>query len=109
MRRSTRSAVAMRITQPGRVRRRDSEIIDVARAVQAPPLDVIAVFQIYASATKSTFSDIVRPNIRIPGRLLNVRTGQQIAAFAVAGLELAPLPQGCDRECLLERVAGEAR
>jgi hypothetical protein len=51
----------------------------------------------------------VRPNIRIPGRLLNVRTGQQIAAFEVAGLELAPLPQGCDRECLLEKVGGEAK
>jgi hypothetical protein len=103
------TAVAMGFTQPGRVRRRDAEIIDVARSVQAPPLDVIAVFQIYASATKSTVSDIVRPNIRIPGRLLNVRTGQQIAAFEVAGLELAPLPQGCDRDCLLERVGGEAK
>src|SRR5262249_38236269 len=103
------TAVAKGFTQPGRVRRRDAEIIDVARAVQTPPLDVIAVFQIYASATKSTVSDIVRPNIRIPGRLLNVRTGQQIAAFEVAGLELAPLPQGCDRECLLERVGGEAK
>ena len=103
------TAVAMGFTQPGRVRRRDSEIIDVARAVQIPPLDVIAVFQIYASATKSTVSDIVRPNVRIPGRLLNVRTGQQIAAFEVAGLELPPLPQGCDRDCLLERVGGEAK
>lgn len=103
------TSVTKGFTQPGRVRRRDAEIIDVARAVQTPPLDVIAVFQIYASATKSTVSDIVRPNIRIPSRLLNVRTGQQIAAFEVAGLELAPLPQGCDRECLLERVGGEAR
>jgi hypothetical protein len=103
------TAVGMIITQPGRARRRDTEIIDVARAVQTPPLDVIAVFQIYASATKSTVSDIVRPNIRIPGRLLNVRTGQQIAAFEVPGLELAPLPQDCDRECLLERVGGEAK
>jgi hypothetical protein len=103
------TAIAMGITQPGRVRRRDAEIIDVARAVQTPPLDVIAVFQIYASATKSTVSDIVRPNVRIPGRLLNVRTGQQIATFEVAGLELAPLAQGCDRECLLEKVGGDAK
>jgi hypothetical protein len=103
------TAVAMNITQPGRVRRRDSEIIDVARAVQNPPVDIIAVFQIYASATKSNVSDIVRPNIRIPGRLLNVRTGQQIAAFEVTGLELAPLPQNCDRECLLEKVGAEAK
>jgi len=103
------TAVTMIITKQGRVRRRDTELIDVARAVQTPPLDVIAVFQIYASATKSPWADIVRPNIRIPGRLLNVRTGQQIAAFEVSGLELAPLPQGCDRECLLERVGGEAK
>jgi hypothetical protein len=103
------TAVAMSITQPGRVRRRDAEIIDVARAVQTPPLDVIVVFQIYASATKSNVSDIVRPNVRIPGRLLNVRTGQQIGAFEVTGLELAPLPQGCDKECLLEKVGAEAK
>jgi hypothetical protein len=103
------TAVAMNITTPGRVRRRDAEVIDVARAVQNPPLDVIAIFQIYASATKSNVSDIVRPNVRIPGRLLNVRTGQQIAAFEVTGLELGPLPQNCDRECLLEKVGAEAR
>lgn len=103
------TAIAMGITQPGRVRRRDAEIIDVSRAVQTPPLDIVAVFQIYASATKSTFSDIVRPSVRIPGRLLNVRTGQQIGAFEVTGLELPPLPQGCDRECLLERVGGDAK
>jgi hypothetical protein len=103
------TAVAMNISEPGRVRRRDAEIIDVARAVQTPPVDIIAVFQIYASATKSNVSDIVRPNIRIPGRLLNVRTGQQIASFEVTGLELAPLPQNCDKECLLEKVGGEAK
>ena len=103
------TAVAMGITQTGRVRRRDAELIDVARAVQTPPLDVVVVFQIYASATKSNVSDIVRPNIRIPGRLLNVRTGQQIGSFEVTGLELAPLPQGCDKECLLEKVGADAK
>ena len=103
------TAVAMNVTEPGRVRRRDAELIDVARAVQAPPLDVIAVFTIYASARDSSFSDVVRPAIRIPGRLLNVRTGQQIGSFEVTGLELPPLPVNCDRECLLERVGDEAR
>ena len=103
------TAVAMGISQPGRVRRRDAELIDVARSVQAPPIDVVAIFQIYASAQKSMYSDIVRPEVRIPGRLLNVRTGQAIGSFEVSGLQLAPLPQGCDRECLLERVGAEAR
>ncbi|MGU3496156.1 hypothetical protein ACLBXM_19110 [Xanthobacteraceae bacterium A53D] len=103
------TAVAMNITQPGRVRRRDAELIDVARAIPNPPMDVVVVFQIFASAQKSMSSDIVRPEVRIPGRILNVRTGQAIGSFEVAGLQLPPLPQGCDRECLLERVGGEAK
>ncbi|SFU50631.1 hypothetical protein SAMN02799631_01001 [Methylobacterium sp. 174MFSha1.1] len=103
------TAVAMGFTQPNRVRRRDAELIEVARAVSNPPLDVVAVFQIYASASKSAYSDIVRPEVRIPGRLLNVRTGQSLGSFEVAGVQLPPLPQGCDRECLLERVGGEAK
>ncbi|MBB5763530.1 hypothetical protein ABEV34_01000 [Methylorubrum rhodesianum] len=103
------TAVAMGITQANRVRRRDAELIEVARAVQNPPLDVVAVFQVYASASKSAYSDIVRPEVRIPGRLLNLRTGQSLGAFEVAGLQLPPLPQGCDRECLLERVGAEAK
>lgn len=103
------TAVAMTITEPGRVRRRDAELIDVARAVQAPPLDVMGVFTIYASARDSSFSDVVRPAIRIPGRLLNVATGQQIGSFEVTGLQLPPLPVNCDRECLLENVGAEAR
>lgn len=103
------TAVAMGFTQPNRVRRRDAELIEVARAVQNPPVDVIAIFQVYASASKSGYSDIVRPEVRIPGRLLNVRTGQSLGAFEVAGMQLPPLPQGCDRECLLERVGAEAK
>ncbi len=103
------TAVAMGFTQANRVRRRDAELIEVARAVSSPPLDVVAVFQIYASASKSTYSDIVRPEVRIPGRLLNVRTGQSLGSFEVAGVQLPPLPQGCDRECLLERVGAEAK
>ena len=90
------TAVAMGFTQANRVRRRDDELIEVARAVQNPPLDVVAVFQIYASASKSAYSDIVRPEIRIPGRLLNVRTGQSLGSFEVAEIlelfttEIAP-------------------
>jgi hypothetical protein len=103
------TAVAMGFTQPNRVRRRDAELLDVARSVQNPPLDVVATFQIYASASKSAYSDIVRPTVRIPGRLLNVRTGQSLGSFEVAGVQLPPLPQGCDRECLLERVGAEAK
>lgn len=102
------TAVSMGIADPTRVRRIDAELIDVARAVQAPPLDVVAVFTIYASARDSAYSDVVRPDVRIPGRLLDVRTGQLIGSFEVDGLELPPLPVLCDRECLLETVGDNA-
>ncbi|MBM7067444.1 hypothetical protein [Actibacterium sp. 188UL27-1] len=103
------TAVALNITQPNRVRRRDAELIDVSRAVQNPPLDVVVVFQIYASARDSSYSDVVRPAVRIPGRMLNVKTGQMIGSFEVSGLELPPLPVDCERECLLETVGDNAR
>ncbi|GEL43482.1 hypothetical protein MEX01_40730 [Methylorubrum extorquens] len=103
------TAIGMGITEPNRVRRRDTELIDVARSIPTPPLDVMVIFEIYASAQKSMYSDIVRPEVRIPGRMLNVRTGQMIGSFEVSGLQLPPLPQGCDRECLLERTGAEAR
>ena len=102
------TAIAMNINPANRVRRMDSELIEVARAVQTPPLDVIVVFTIYASVREAAYADIVRPDVRIPGRILNVRTGQQIGSFEVSGLELPPLPVVCERECLLESVSDSA-
>lgn len=91
-----------------RVRRTDAELFEVARATQ-PPMDVAAVFQIYASVRASTV--VSRPEVRVAGRLLNVRTGQFIAAFEVGpGITFDPLPQSCtDRECVLERIGDESR
>jgi hypothetical protein len=103
------TAAAMNITAPGVVRRRDVELIDIARAIPRPPIDAVVIFQIYASARQSQFTDITRLDIRIPGRIINVHTGQFLAAFEVAGLDLPPLPRGCDRECLLERTGDSAR
>src|SRR3954464_5083400 len=33
------TAIGMSFTQPGRVRRRDTELIDIARSVPRPPID----------------------------------------------------------------------
>jgi hypothetical protein len=103
------TAAGMNITTPGRVRRRDTELIDIARAIPRPPIDAVVVFQIYASAKKSQYSDVTRPEVRIPGRIINIHTGQLLGAFEVSGLDLPPLPVNCDRECLLERIGDSAR
>lgn len=102
------TAVAMNINTANRVRRQDAELIEVARAVPNPPLDVVVVFSIYASVREGAYSEVLRPDVRIPGRVINLRTGQLIGSFEVTGLDLPPLPVACERECLLEEVGNHA-
>jgi hypothetical protein len=111
------TAAGMMVTEPGRIKRKDFELIDTARAMTRPPIDVILVFQIYVSAKKSIYGDTFRPDVRVAGRLLGVRSNQMLGTFEAGGdLELPPLPRTCfvpgptpDRECLLEKVGMEAR
>lgn len=105
------TAVSMAITDPARVRRPDSELITLARRIQNVPMDAIVVFQIYASAEQNTYADILDLRVRIPGRIINVNTGQAMANWEVdydVG-ELPPLPVNCNRECVLEHVGDQAR
>lgn len=102
------TSLALGIAPTTRVRRRDAELIEVARAVSTP-VDVMVVYQIYASARRSVAADIRFPEIRIAGRVLNVRTGQFIAAFEVGGFQLPALPNPCGAECLLETVGSHSR
>ncbi len=102
------TSIAGGINPPGRVRRRDAELIEVARAAPTP-LDAMAVYQIYASVRRSPAANIRFPEVRIAGRILNVRTGQFISSFEVGGFQLPALPNPCDRECVLENVGSHSR
>lgn len=102
------TSLALGITPTDRVRRRDAELIEIARAVSTP-VDVMVVYQIYASARRASAANIRFPEIRIAGRALNVRSGQFIAAFEVGGFQLPALPNPCGAECLLETVGGHSR
>ena len=105
------TATTMDITDPGRVRRTDAELITVAQNITAAPIDVVAAFQIYASAQENAYSDIMQLRIRIAGRMLQVQTGRDLGNFevAVGPRGLNPIPPGCDRECVLEHVGNEAK
>jgi hypothetical protein len=102
------TSIAGGINPPGRVRRRDAELIEVARAAPTP-MDAMAVYQIYASVRRSPAANIRYPDVRIAGRILNVRTGQFISSFEVGGFQLPALPNPCDRECVLENVGSHSR
>ena len=104
-------AAGLDITAQGRVRRRDVELIDIARAIRRPPVDAVVVFQIYASAKRSLNSDVMRPEVRISGRMINVRSSQMLGAFEVVERDLPVLPLGCDRdrECVIEQMGDNIR
>jgi hypothetical protein len=102
------TSIAGGINPPGRVRRRDAELIEVARAAPTP-VDAMAVYQIYASVRRSPAANIRYPDVRIAGRILNVRTGQFISSFEVGGFQLPALPNPCDRECVLENVGSHSK
>ena len=99
------------ITAQGKVRRGLPELIDIARAIRRPPVDAVVVFQIFASAKRSLNSDVMRPEVRISGRIINVRSSQMLGAFEVVERDLPVLPLGCDRdrECVIEQMGDNIR
>lgn len=105
------TAVTMSITNPDRVRRDDAELITLAKRVPNVPIDAITAFQIYASAEKSAYADIMDLRLRISGRMLNVNTGRSLGGYEVSYKpgDLPPLPPNCDRECVLEHVGDQAK
>lgn len=105
------TASTMDITNPGRVRRTDAELINVAQSITTVPIDVVAAFQIYANARKAPYGDINQLHVRVRGHLLQVQTGRDLGVFeaSVGPRGLKPLPVNCDRECILEHVGNEAR
>ena len=111
------TAVSLDVTRQGRIRRSDAELITVAKRIQQPPIDVIAVFSIYVNVQKNINADIWDLGIRIPGRLLQVQTGRRVDSFEVdypVGT-LPPVPPNClndartDQDCLFEFVGGQAK
>jgi hypothetical protein len=104
------TAASMGITRPGKMRRTDAELIDIARSIQRPPIDVIVAFQIYASAQPSPYSRFREPRVRIAGRLIQMYTAKMLGSFeaAVGPRGLRPLPPNCFRNCELEHFGDDA-
>jgi hypothetical protein len=100
-------AVTLDDFNQGRVRRTDAEIIDIARSVKQPPIDVAVIYAIYASAQKTSYTMKIRT--RITGRLLNVRSGRRLGNFEVELPQADNAPTNCNRECILETVGKNAK
>ena len=91
----------------GRSRRTDAELIDIARSIKRPPIDVGVIFSIYGSHKKLPYTAKIKT--RIEGRLLNVKTGQRLGNFEVDMLEGENVPRNCNRDCLLEEIGKQSK
>jgi len=94
------------MTQSDRVRRTDQELIVTARSANQP-IDVITVYEVFASVEKLDFASFAR--MRVFGRVLDPESGRFIGNFEVVSPETFRLPVQCPKECLLEALAGEGR
>jgi len=91
----------------GRTRRSDAELIDIARSVTRPPIDVVVFFEVYASARDMGYTTKVR--VRAVGRLLNVRTSQNLGNFEITSPQEWNAQPKCNRECILESIGDYAK
>ncbi len=91
----------------GRSRRSDAELIDIARSVTRPPIDVIVLFDVYASAERLDYTTKVRA--RLSGRLLDVHSGRRMGNFEISSPRNFRAPVNCNRECIIETVGNNAR
>lgn len=104
------TAVTGSFVDPAGGRRSDLALVEIARAVSEPPLDVVMIFNIHASARRNSVTGLAQPVMRVSGRMLGVRDGRVLAAFSAGeGQRLPALPGGCEYECLLERLGDQAR
>ena len=101
------TAVTLGDYAQGRTRRTDAEIIDIARSIRRPPIDVAVIFQIYASAKQLDYTTEVK--VRISGRMLNVKTGQRLGNFEVNTPQDLNAEPKCSRDCILETVGDNSK
>lgn len=96
------TAVSLDDFAQGRVRRTDAEIIDIAKSIKRPPIDIAIIFTIYASARDLNYTTKIKT--RVSGRILQVKSGQRLGNFEVESPREWNAPADCPRECLLETV-----
>ncbi|NVK20462.1 MAG: hypothetical protein HWE30_17345 [Methylocystaceae bacterium] len=101
------TAVSLDDFAQGRIRRSDAELIDIARSITRPPIDIVVMFEIYASAERLDYTTKVRT--RLAGRLLDVHSGRRLGNFEVSSPRNFRAPVNCNRECILETVGDNAR
>ncbi len=101
------AAITLGKRAQGRARRSEAELMDIARSVLRPPVDVAIIFSIYTRAKRLGYT--AKIGSQITARLLNVMTGQHLGSFQVTSPRSLRAPVDCGRACLVEIFERDAR
>lgn len=95
--------------EQGRSRRSRAEILDIARSVSKPPVDVVTNFLIYASVQDKGYTSKLR--VRVEGEILHVGSKKYLGNFESLSPRTWQIHPNCaeSRECVLEEVGEKAR
>jgi len=89
------------------VHRTDAEIINIARSIKRPPIDIAVIFSIYVNTQNQGYTTKV--NARIEGRLLNVQTGRRLGNFEIDNTNPWNVPSRCNLDCILDNSNDNSR
>ena len=101
------TAATLDTSAQDQVKRADPELIDIARSIKSPPVDVALIFTIYASMEEKNANNII--HTRIMGRLLGVKASTRLGNFEVVSPNTWRVAKSCDRECVIEFAGDKAK
>ena len=101
------TAITLDAFDQDRINRTDAEIINIARSIKRPPIDIAVIFSIYVNTQAQGYSTKV--SSRIEGRLLNVQTGRRLGNFEIDNHQPWNVPSRCDLDCILANANDNSR
>lgn len=90
---------------PGR--RGETEVLEIARLVDSPPIDVAVLLSVYALSDPTVMN--TRISARLTGKLVSVPDGRNLGTLEVASPETWAVPADCASDCLMEEIGDRAQ
>ncbi|MBL4630849.1 MAG: hypothetical protein JKY14_06685 [Paraglaciecola sp.] len=102
------TSITLNHFKQNRIRRSDAELLDIARSITRPPIDIVVVVSTYARVHTSEYAKKARA--RVEARMLNAKSGQFLDNFEVQSPSSWSIPYACDNQtCMLEEMGDEAK
>jgi len=102
------TSVNLNSIRHGHERLADAELLDIARSINRPPIDILAVLSTYAEINTTEYAK--KAQVRIEGRLLNAKSGQFLDNFEVQSPRSWSIPHACvTQTCMFEDIGNEAK